>query len=342
VDFHRWLQWVLDEQLAQTQLAARRVGMSLGIVHDLAVGVSPAGAESWSFQDEMAQGMSVGAPPDPYAQTGQTWQQPPWRPDRLAELAYAPFRDLIRNALRNAGGLRIDHVMGLFRLWWIAEGAAPTDGTYVYYDHEAAVATLMIEAHRAEAVVIGEDLGTVEPWVRHYLRQRGILGTSILWFEGDESGGPLPPDQWREYCLASVTTHDLPPTAGYLAGDHVRLRHRLGLLTRGLEEELAADAADRDAWLALARERGLLAADAGEQGTITALHRLLGAAPSRLRCMALTDAVGERRTQNQPGTTDEYPNWRVPLGDPTGQVVFLEDVFTDHRAAELCDVMRDL
>jgi 4-alpha-glucanotransferase len=342
VDFHRWLQWVLDEQLAQTQLAARRVGMSLGIVHDLAVGVSPAGAESWSFQDEMAQGMSVGAPPDPYAQTGQTWQQPPWRPDRLAELAYAPFRDLIRNALRNAGGLRIDHVMGLFRLWWIPEGAAPTDGTYVYYDHEAAVATLMIEAHRAEAVVIGEDLGTVEPWVRHYLRQRGILGTSILWFEGDESGGPLPPDQWREYCLASVTTHDLPPTAGYLAGDHVRLRHRLGLLTRGLEEELAADAADRDAWLALARERGLLAADAGEQGTITALHRLLGAAPSRLRCMALTDAVGERRTQNQPGTTDEYPNWRVPLGDPTGQVVFLEDVFTDHRAAELCDVMRDL
>jgi 4-alpha-glucanotransferase len=286
--------------------------------------------------------MSVGAPPDPYAQTGQTWQQPPWRPDRLAELAYAPFRELIRNALRHAGGLRIDHVMGLFRLWWIPAGAAPTAGTYVYYDHEAAVATLLIEAHRADAVIIGEDLGTVEPWVRHYLRTRGILGTSILWFESDESGAPLPPEQWREYCLASVTTHDLPPTAGYLAGDHVRLRHRLGLLTRTLDEELANDAADRDAWLALARERGLLATGADEWATTVALHRFLGAAPSRLRCLALTDAVGERRTQNQPGTTDEYPNWRVPLGDPTGRPLFLEDVFADPRAAALTDVMRDL
>ena len=342
VGFHQWLQWVLDEQLGETQETTRRLGMPLGIVHDLAVGVSPSGAESWSFQDELAQAMSVGAPPDPYAQTGQTWNQPPWRPDRLADLAYAPFRELIRNALRHAGGLRIDHVMGLFRLWWIPDGAAPTAGTYVHYDHEAAVATLLIEAHRAGAVIIGEDLGTVEPWVRDYLRERGILGTSVLWFESDAWGGPLAPEQWREYCLASVTTHDLPPTAGYLAGDHVRLRHRLGLLTRSLDEELAADANDRDAWLALARERGLLADGADEEATTIALHELLGAAPSRLRCLALTDAVGERRSQNQPGTIDEYPNWRVPLGDPTGRVLFLEDVFTDRRAAALADRMRHL
>ncbi|MDT4915396.1 MAG: 4-alpha-glucanotransferase [Pseudonocardiales bacterium] len=342
VDFYRWLQWVLDEQLAATQSTARNVGMPLGIVHDLAVGVSPSGAESWSWQDDMAQGMSVGAPPDPYAQTGQTWQQPPWRPDRLAAHAYSPFREQIRAVLRHAGGLRMDHVMGLFRLWWIPEGASPTAGTYVYYDHEAAVATLLVEAHRAGAVIVGEDLGTVEPWVRDYLRQRGILGTSILWFEADETGGPLPPERWREYCLASVTTHDLPPTAGYLAADHVRLRHRLGLLTRDLDVELAEDAADRDAWLRLARERGLLDQGADEPATTTALHRLLGAAPSRLRCLALTDAVGERRAQNQPGTTDEYPNWRVPLGDPAGRPIFLEDVLTDARAAALADVMRDL
>ena len=342
VSFHRWLQWVLDEQLAGAQTATRRFGMPIGIVHDLAVGVSPSGAESWSFQDELAQRMSVGAPPDPYAQTGQSWQQPPWRPDRLADLAYAPFRELIRNALRHAGGLRIDHVMGLFRLWWIPDGVAPTAGTYVYYDHEAAVATLLIEAHRAGAVIIGEDLGTVEPWVRDYLRDRGILGTSVLWFESDARGQPLPPEQWREYCLASVTTHDLPPTAGYLAGDHVRLRHRLGLLTRSLDEELAADDQDRDAWLALARERGLLADDAAEEATTAALHQLLGAAPSRLRCLALTDAVGERRTQNQPGTIDEYPNWRVPLGDRDGRVLFLEDVFTDRRAAAFAEQMRHL
>jgi 4-alpha-glucanotransferase len=175
--------------------------------------------------------------------------------------------------------------------------------------------------------------------VRDYLRERGILGTSILWFESDESGGPLPPERWRELCLASVTTHDLPPTAGYLAGDHVRLRHRLGLLTRSLEDELATDAADREAWLRLARERGLLTEDADEAATAVALHRLLNAAPSRLRCLALTDAVGERRTQNQPGTKDEYPNWRVPLGGPDGRPILLEDVFTDPRAAALAEVM---
>jgi 4-alpha-glucanotransferase len=342
VDFFRWLQWLLDEQLARTQADACRVGMPIGVIHDLAVGVSPDGAESWSWQDEMARGMSVGAPPDPYAQTGQSWEQPPWRPNRLAELGYAPFRELMRGVLRHAGGLRIDHVMGLFRLWWIPDGASPKDGTYVSYDHEAAVAVLMIEAQRAGAVVVGEDLGTVEPWVRDYLRDRGILGTSILWFESDESGRPLPPDRWREYCLASVTTHDLPPTAGYLAGDHVRLRHRLGLLTRSLDEELATDAADREAWLALVRERGLLPEGADEAATTVALHRLLSAAPSRLRCLALTDAVGERRAQNQPGTRDEYPNWRVPLGGPDGRPILLEDVFTDPRAAALADVMREI
>jgi 4-alpha-glucanotransferase len=340
IDFHRWLQGLVDEQLAATQLTARAVGMPLGIVHDLAVGVSPSGAESWSFQDAMATGMSVGAPPDPYAQTGQTWQQPPWRPDRLAELGYAPFRELIRSMLRHAGGLRIDHVMGLFRLWWIPDGAPPTAGTYVHYDHEAAVAVLMIEAHRAAAVIVGEDLGTVEPWVRDYLRQRGILGTSILWFEADENGAPLPPERWREYCLASVTTHDLPPTAGYLAGDHVRLRHRLGLLTRELDVELAEDAAGRDAWLRLAHDRGLLPAGADEVAATAALHRLLGAAPSRLRCLALPDAVGERRAQNQPGTTDEYPNWRVPLAGPGGEPLMLEDVFASPRAAALAAVVR--
>ncbi len=350
VDHHRWVQWVLDEQLADTQAAARRAGMGLGVVHDLAVGVSPTGADSWAWQDELARGITVGAPPDPYAQTGQDWNQPPWRPDRLADLAYAPFRDLIRSALRHSGGLRVDHIIGLFRLWWIPAGLGPTEGTYVRYDHTAFLAIMMIEAQRVGAVVIGEDLGTVEPWVRDYLRERGILGTSVLWFEFDwdrDGSRPLPPERWRELCLASVTTHDLPPTAGYLAGDHVRLRHRLGLLTRSLDEELAADHAEQQAWLGLLRERGLLAADVdpaadpdAEFATVTALHRVLLAAPSRLRLLALTDAVGERRAQNQPGTKDEYPNWRVPLGGPDGRPVSLEDVFVSERAAALAELMR--
>ncbi|MDT4932730.1 MAG: 4-alpha-glucanotransferase [Pseudonocardiales bacterium] len=343
IDFYRWLQWILDEQLAEAQSVARRAGMPLGIVHDLAVGVSPIGADSWAWQDELARGITVGAPPDPYAQTGQDWSQPPWRPDRLADLAYAPFRDLIRGALRHSGGLRVDHIIGLFRLWWIPDGAPPTEGTYVRYDHDTFIGILMLEAQRAGAVLIGEDLGTVEPWVRDYLRERGILGTSVLWFEfdWDGGGGPLSPERWREYCLASVTTHDLPPTAGYLAGDHVRLRHRLGLLTRPLDEELAADRAEQAAWLDLVRARGLLGAHADEEATITALHRALNSAPARLRCLSLADAVGERRAQNQPGTRDEYPNWRVPLGGPDGQPMFLEDVVSSQRAAALAETMRE-
>jgi 4-alpha-glucanotransferase len=341
LDFYRWLQWLLDEQLAGAQHTARSCGMPIGIMHDLAVGVSGTGADSWAYQDELAGDITVGAPPDAYAQTGQDWQQPPWRPDRLAALGYAPLREIIGSVLRHAGGLRVDHIIGLFRLWWIPQGMSPTQGTYVHYDHDAAIAILMIEAVRAGAVVVGEDLGTVQPWVRDYLRERGILGTSLLWFERDwdGDGAPIPPERWQEYSLASVTTHDLPPTPAYLAGDHVRLRHELGLLTRPLDEELAAERADRDAWLTLLRDRGLLAPQADEATTIEALHRALLDTPARLRCLALTDAVGERRTQNQPGTRNEYPNWRVPLGGPDGQPLHLEDVFTSARVAKLADLM---
>jgi 4-alpha-glucanotransferase len=343
VDFHRWLQWQLDEQLAAAQSHAVAAGMPLGIMHDLAVGVHPDGADAWALQDVLAAGVAAGAPPDEFNQLGQDWSQPPWRPDRLAEQEYRPFRALIRAVLRHAGGVRIDHIIGLFRLWWIPQGQAPTQGTYVRYDHEAMIGIVALEAYRAGALVVGEDLGTVEPWVRDYLRDRGVLGTSILWFElvrDGGSGGPLPAERWPEYCQSSVTTHDLPPTAGYLAGDHVRLRDSLGLLTRPVEEELAAAEAERAAWVAELRRVGLLAKHADVEHTVLALYQYLGRTPSRLLGVALTDAVGDRRTQNQPGTTDEYPNWRVPLSGPDGEPVMLEDVFDDPRAITLADAMR--
>ena len=343
IDFHRWLQWQLDEQLASAQSQALRAGMALGIMHDLAVGVHPNGADAWALQDVLALGVTAGAPPDEFNQLGQDWSQPPWRPDRLDEEEYRPFRALIRAVLRHAGGVRIDHIIGLFRLWWIPKGAPPTEGTYMRYDHEAMIGIVALEAHRAGAVVVGEDLGTVEPWVRDYLLLRGLLGTSILWFELDRdgNGGPLPAERWREYCLSSVTTHDLPPTAGYLAGDHVRLRESLGLLTRPVAEELEADRAELAAWMAELRRVGLLEdREDDPELIIRALYRYLGRTPSRLLGVALTDAVGDRRTQNQPGTTDEYPNWRVPLTGPDGRSVLLEDVFTDGRAAALADAVR--
>ncbi|HET9647570.1 MAG TPA: 4-alpha-glucanotransferase [Microlunatus sp.] len=341
VEFHCWLQWLLDAQLGEAQEEAVRAGMALGIMHDLAVGVHPHGADAWALQDTYARGIHVGAPPDPYNQNGQNWTQPPWRPDALADAGYEPFRRMVSTILRHAGGVRVDHVIGLFRLWWIPFGNGPKDGTYVRYDHEAMIGILALEAHRAGALVVGEDLGTVEPWVRDYLRERGILGTSILWFEfeWDAGGAPLRPEWWREYCLASVTTHDLPPTAGYLAGDHVRLRDQLGVLTRPLAEELEVDAAERQAWLDNLVDRGALQPGASVEETVKALHRYLTWTPSRLLCVSLTDAVGDRRTQNQPGTVDEYPNWRVPLSGPDGEVVMLEDVFTSRRARELVEVV---
>jgi 4-alpha-glucanotransferase len=335
VDFETWLQWVLDEQLQRAQGAAVAAGMSIGVMHDLAVGVHPGGADAWRLRDAYATGIRVGAPPDAFNQVGQDWQQPPWRPDRLAELAYAPFRDLIANVLRHAGGVRIDHIIGLFRLWWVPEGRTPAEGTYVRYDHEAMIGVLALEAQRAGAVVVGEDLGVVEDSARDYLLERGILGTSILWFERDAEGDPLPAERWRELCLASVTTHDLPPSAGYLVGEHVLLRDRLGLLARPVEEEAAADEAERESWLAELRGRGLLADGASIEDTVTALHRYLALAPSRLLNIALTDAVGDRRTQNQPGTDDEYPNWRIPLSGPDERPLRLEDVLASPRAAAL-------
>ena len=341
VDFHRWLQWVLDEQLGIAQATAVQAGMSLGIMSDLAVGVDPGGADAWALQEVLALGVTAGAPPDEFNQLGQDWSQPPWRPDRLEAHAYEPFRALVQAALRYSGGVRIDHIIGMFRLWWIPDGAAPTEGTYVRYDHDALIGIIALEAYRAGAVVVGEDLGTVEPWVRDHLRERGLFGTSILWFESDESGGPLPAERWREYCLSSVTTHDLPPTSGYLAGEHVRLRDRLGLLTRPAEQEWAADRAAQSAWIDELRRVGLLdgTTEPDTEQVVTALHRFLGRTPSRLLALSLADAVGEVRTQNQPGTTDEYPNWRIPLSGSDGRRRLLEEVFVDPGAAALCEVM---
>ena len=225
-----WMQWLVDEQMAVTQGAARDAGMAIGVMHDLAVGVHPEGSDAWALQDVLAPGVGVGAPPDMYNQMGQNWSQPPWRPDALAEAAFVPYRDMLRTVLAHAGGLRIDHVLGLFRLWWVPQDFPAYAGTFVRFDYDAMLSILMLEAHRAGALVVGEDLGTVEPWVQEVLADRGILGTSILWFETVEGGVIKDPFDWRRDVLASVTVHDLPPTAGYLRDEHVRIRAELGLL----------------------------------------------------------------------------------------------------------------
>ncbi|MET8976193.1 4-alpha-glucanotransferase [Streptomyces sp. NPDC004539] len=336
VDFHCRLAWYTDAQLRAVQ---RESGMSLGVVHDLAVGVHPGGADAWAQQDFFASGMSVGAPPDAFNSLGQDWGLPPWRPDRLAAAGYAPFRELLRGLFRYAGALRIDHVMGLFRLWWVPEGEAPVDGAYVRYDAEAMLAVLVLEAARAGAVVIGEDLGTVEPGVREALRERGVLGTSVLWFERDWEGDgrPVAAERWRADCLATATTHDLPSTAARLSGEHVELRERLGLLTEPLDRERAAAAADVREWL------GVLGAGGGdEEAQVQAVYRYLTRTPASLVGLWLPDAIGDRRPQNLPGTWDQYPNWRLPIADGEGRAVSLEELAASPRLHALVEVLRSV
>ncbi|MER6481663.1 4-alpha-glucanotransferase [Streptomyces filamentosus] len=327
VGFHRWLAWITDEQLAGAQRAARDAGMRIGLVHDLAVGVAPEGADAWALRHCLAEGMSVGAPPDDFNPAGQDWNQPPWRPDALAAEGYRPLAALLRSGLRHAGALRVDHVMGLFRLWWVPEGRPPSEGTYVRYDGAAMLAVLAAEAADAGALVIGEDLGTVEAGVREALADRGVIGTAVQRFEyeGGSEGrlGPLAPEKWREHCLATLTTHDLPSTAAWLSGEHVDLRDRLGLLTRPVAEERAEAARERDGWLAELERLGLLPDPAGE---VAALHAYLGRTPARMIGVWLPDLTGDRRPQNLPGTAGPHPNWCLPVADAEGRPVPLEEL----------------
>ncbi|MDO5031051.1 4-alpha-glucanotransferase [Corynebacterium sp.] len=322
--FYAWLQFLCDEQLATAQRRALAAGMRIGLITDLAVGVHPGGADAVNLAEYLAPQCSVGAPPDDYNQQGQDWSQPPWHPVRLAEAGYQPWREMVATVLRNAGGVRVDHILGLFRLYWIPRMASPLTGTYVYYDHEALLGILALEAQRAGAVLIGEDLGTLEPWVQHTLRDKGVLGTSIVWFERDEDNrSPLPQEKYRRLALASVNTHDLPPTLAYLRGEHIALRARLGLLTRPVAEEEAEDREWQQAVLAAAGS----SVQASDEDKLIALHRFIAGTPSALSCTSLVDMVGDLRAQNQPGTTHElYPNWCLPLCDSEGHPVLLEDL----------------
>ena len=324
VQFYMWLQFIADEQLRLAQERATAAGMSIGIMTDLAVGIHAGGADAATLREVLVSDASVGAPPDQYSQKGQDWSQPPWNPHQLAESGYGPWRDLLRTALRHSGGIRVDHVLGLFRLFWVPRAGTPADGVYMNYDFKAMVGTLVLEAQRAGAVVVGEDLGTFEPWVQDFLRDKGILGTSVLWFESIPPGVPRPSQQYRHLALTAVGTHDLPPTAGYLKGAHNELRHELGLVDDPVEHLNATDRIWIDQVLGLAREEGALSGD-DDKALITGLTRFVASTPSAMTCTNLVDMVGDERIQNQPGTNGEqYTNWRMPLCDATGTPVLIE------------------
>lgn len=333
VAFHAWVQQQCTEQLATTRDAAR--GMAIGVVHDLAVGVSPEGADAWALQDVLATGVTVGAPPDLFNQQGQDWGLPPWRPDRLAATGYAAYRDMLRAVLAHADGLRIDHVAGLWRLWWVPPGASPAEGTYVRYDATAMLAALALEAHRAGAVVVGEDLGTVEPEVTETLAAQRMLGCAVLWFARDEDapGQPLlAPRQWPQRAAASISTHDLPTAVGFLRGEHVRARAALGLLNDEAAEWAQART-ERAELVDLLRAEGLLADGETEDDIVVAMHALLARTPCQLLLASPYDVIGEVRQPNLPGTIDQYPNWRLPLP------VTLEELKSDPRLQQTAELL---
>ena len=235
------------------------------------------------------------------------------------ETGFAAYRQVVRAALRHGGGLRVDHVMGLFRLWWVPRGRGAAGGTYVRYDAPAMLAVLVLEAARAGALVVGEDLGTVEPSIRTALDRAGVLGSAVLWFaREDDEITPLPPARYRERAVASVSTHDLPTAYGLLASEQVRVRAALGQLDRPVAEEEARVDAERDRLLAMMRAEGLAAPGTPDDELVLDMYRLLTRTPCRVVLASPADAVGDLRQPNLPGTTDEYPNWRLPLADRAG------------------------
>lgn len=351
VEFECWLQWIADEQVTAAQTAARESGMALGLMQDMAVGVHSLGADVWWNPERFAVGsVTVGCPPDFYNQQGQDWGQPPFNPNYLAKTGYGVYREMVHNMFSHAGAVRIDHVLGLFRLWWIPQGEGARGGAYVTYDYEAMIAILTIEASRVNGLVVGEDLGTVPDYVRTVLAEHGLLGCTVEWFarvdDSPNAGDPYAdPADYREYALASVTTHDLPPTAGYLQFEHVKLREELNLLTGPVKEFQASATAERQAMLDRLVESELItpeiAADVDDhiQEIVEAMHKMLLRSPSVLLQAALVDGVGETRSQNQPGTSSEYRNWRVPLAGPDHKAVHTDEVFDLPRVKSLSAIM---
>ena len=351
VEFECWLQWIADEQVTAAQTAARESGMALGLMQDMAVGVHSLGADVWWNPERFAVGsVTVGCPPDFYNQQGQDWGQPPFNPNYLAKTGYGVYREMVHNMFSHAGAVRIDHVLGLFRLWWIPQGEGARGGAYVTYDYEAMIAILTIEASRVNGLVVGEDLGTVPDYVRTVLAEHGLLGCMVEWFarvdDSPNAGDPYAdPADYRKYALASVTTHDLPPTAGYLQFEHVKLREELNLLTGPVEEFQASATAERQAMLDRLVESELItpeiAADVDDhiQEIVEAMHKMLLRSPSVLLQAALVDGVGETRSQNQPGTSSEYCNWRVPLAGPDHKAVHTDEVFDLPRVKSLSAIM---
>lgn len=344
VEYYEYLQWQAELQLARVSARSRVLGMAVGLYLDLAVSVDAAGSDTWASQDCYALDASVGAPPDEFNPNGQGWGLPPLRPDRLRAQRYRLFIDILRENMRDAGALRIDHVMGLMRLFWIPSGKTARDGTYVQYALEEMLAIVALESMRNRCMVIGEDLGTVAHEMRVALSRREVLSYRLLYFERRDGGVFKSPNEYPRDALVAVGTHDLATLAGWWTGRDLQLRLELGLLpNREVCEKQLVDRAQERVRLMLAlQDAGLLPPaavvdSAGSQTLtpemVTAIHAFVASTPSRVMMLQIEDAVGVAEQVNMPGTTQAHPNWKRKLPET------LDSLFAGDRLRNLAGAL---
>lgn len=317
VDYQIFLQWLTGLSYSQAQTQCRQAGMKVGLIADLAIGMDGSGSHAWTRQQDVLNGLSVGAPPDYYSAEGQSWGLTTFSPRGLAASGYAPFIETLRASLRHVGGIRIDHVMGMSRLWLVPEGASAVQGAYVAFPAETLFRLIALESWRHQAIVIGEDLGVLPHGFRDYLRGQGVAGLRVLRFERGEDSY-IPPAQWDPAAAALTTTHDLVPTAGWWAGSD---------LDEGPERQAqeAQRAWDRGIlWGSFEREglvRGERPAPEETDPVVDAAIRYVAKSPCTLKLLAIEDALGIRTQPNVPGTTIEKPNWRHRLDGEAGELL---------------------
>lgn len=331
IRFFQYLQWVAADQMQALRQQADEARMPIGFYHDLALGSDRYGADGWRFQDVLAHQADCGAPPDAFAPEGQNWGLSPADPLKLRASGYRFFGELLRNNLRYGGAIRIDHVMALFRLFWIPRGMPASKGTYVHYPADDLLAILALESTRAKTLVIGEDLGTVPDWVRDRLATAGVLSYRVLYFERNGDGSLKSPSAYPAQSLGVVTTHDLPTLSGYWEGTDIETRASLGLCA---SEEARRDAhaerqRDKARLLAALKAEGLLPAGISEDPAhvpvmtadlMTALHLYLARTPSWVVLANVEDVLGERAQTNVPGTVDQHPNWSRKLSRTVNEI----------------------
>lgn len=325
VNFHLYLQYRAGRGLAEAQRAAKDAGMKIGLIADLAVGADSAGSDAWGRPDEVLHNLAIGAPPDEFNRSGQDWGVTAFSPRGLRNSGYGVFLDMLRSALSVAGGLRIDHAMGLARLWVVPHGASPKDGVYLGFPMQDLLRLVALESHRHQAVIIGEDLGTVPRGFRGHLAERGIDGMSVLWFERDGDRF-IPPWHWRSNTVAMTTTHDLPTVAGWWQGRDIEWRERLNIEGENRDKRDA----DRGAlWSALrcsGTASGEMPAAGDSAPVVNAAAAHLGTAASPLAILPAEDALALAEQPNLPGTTDEHPNWRRRLPGDAATMLDAPDV----------------